>query len=144
MTKATNEQSIYRVPNGESDGSEFDLPDTDASGEVDPDGDDLENNAGVDDSATGYDIRGQDYAGVKVVNGFNENVDVVLRGTTFDDSGMDEDAEDTAATTINAGNTGYVSFSERWSYVRVTITPAANPGSGTLKAVFQSDRGGAP
>jgi len=137
MTKATNDQSIYRVGNAQSDGSQYDLPDTDGSGETDPDGDDL-----VNDGGEGYDIRGEDYAGVKVVNGYNENVDVVLRGTTFDDAGMAEDAEDTAATTINAGDTEYIPFAERWSYVRITVTPAADPGSGTLKAVYQTDRDG--
>jgi hypothetical protein len=137
MTNATNDQSIYRVPNDQSDGSVFDLPDTDGSGETDPDGDSLENNGGE-----GYDIRGEDYAGIKVINGFNENVDVTLRGTTFDDDGMAEDAEDTSATTINAGETAYLPFSERWAYVRVNVDPAADPANGTLKGVFQSDRNG--
>jgi len=137
MPKATNEQSVYRIANDQSDGSEFDLPDTDGSGETDPDGESLENDGGE-----GYDIRGEDYAGIKIVNGFNENVDVVLRGSTFDDAGMEEDVEDVSATTINAGNNEFIAFTERWAYVRVTVTPAANPSNGTLKGVFQSDRNG--
>ena len=137
MPKPDNEQSIYRVGNAQSDGTQFDLPDTDGSGETDPDGDDLENNGGE-----GYDLRGQDYAGVKVVNGYNENVDVVLRGTTFDDAGMAEDVEDVSATTINSGSDGWIAFGERWAFARITVTPAADPTSGELKAVFQSDRNG--
>lgn len=138
MPKATNEQSIYEVPNGQSDGSAFDLPDTDGSGETDPDGDSLENAGGE-----GYDVRGEDYGGVKVVNGFNENVDVTLKGTTFDDAGMAEDVDDTTGTTVNAGENGFIPLSERWAYVRIEVTPAADPTAGTLKAVFQSDQNGA-
>jgi hypothetical protein len=137
MAKPDNEQSIYRVGNAQSDGTQFDLPDTDGSGETDPDGDAVTNNGGE-----GYDLRGQDYAGVKVVNGYNENVDVVLRGTTFDDAGMAEDVEDVSATTINSGSNGWIPFGERWAYVRITVTPAADPTNGELKAVFQSDRNG--
>jgi hypothetical protein len=137
MPKPDNEQSIYRVGNAQSDGTQFDLPDTDGSGETDPDGDDLENNGGE-----GYDLRGQDYAGVKVVNGYNENVDVVLRGTTFDDAGMAEDVEDVSATTINSGSNGWIAFGERWAFARIAVDPAADPTSGELKAVFQSDRNG--
>jgi len=137
MAKPDNEQSIFRVGNAQSDGTQFDLPDTDGSGETDPNGDDLENNGGE-----GYDLRGQDYAGVKIVNGYGVNVDVVLRGTTFDDAGMAEDVEDVAATTVSSGSNDWIRFGERWAYARITVTPASDPSSGELKAVYQSDRNG--
>lgn len=134
MPKATNEKSIYEVPNDESDGSTFELPDTDGSGETDPDGDSLENNGGE-----GYDIRGKDAALVKVVNGWNENVDVTLRGSTFDDAGMDDPADDQSTKTINAGETDYMSESEHWAFLDVEVEPNNDPTDGTLKVVFQSD-----
>lgn len=139
-----NETSVYEVPNAESDGSTFDLPDTDGSGEVDPNGDDLENNTGEDDAAVAYDVRGEDSALIKIVNGWDVNVDVTLQGTTFDDAGADEPADDQTAKTISSGSTDYIAESEPWAYILASVAPASNPSSGTLKLVFQSDRTGAP
>lgn len=145
MGKAVNEQSIYKLPHdqvGSSD--EVDIPDTDGSGETDPNGDDLENNAGVDDAAIGYDVRGEDYVGVKISNGWNENTEITLNGATFEDAGMDDVAEDTAGQTISSGDTVFIPFNERYSYVEVVRTGglASDPTSGNLKIVFASDRNG--
>jgi len=137
MAKPDNDTAIYEAEDDQSSGGAFDLPDTDGSGETDPDGDALTNNGGE-----GYDVRGQDYAGVKIVNGYDVDVNVTLRGTTFDDAGMAEDVEDTSATTVASGSNAFIPFSERHAYVRINVDPAADPTSGTVKAVFQSDRNG--
>lgn len=137
MTKGANDNSVYRVGNAASDGSNLDLPDTDASGETDPDGDALTNNGGE-----GYDVRGEDSVTVKVVNGWDVNADITLKGTTFDDAGMGEDADDQTAITVNAGTNDFLSTTEGWDYVRVLVSPAADPTAGTLKVVFQSDKTG--
>lgn len=132
-----NDTSVYEIPNDQSDGSTFDLPDTDGSGEKDPNGDSLENKGGE-----GYNIRGQDEALIKIVNGWDVNVDVTLKGSTFDDAGMDEAVDDQTVKTINSGADDFIAVNEHWAYILASVAPASNPGSGTLKIVFQSDNYG--
>lgn len=98
---------------------------------------------GVSSSDTSFQVEPEDLSDarqwyVHVENGFNENVDVTVQGSHFLDEGMDSTVADGATETINAGENAAFDGGTGHSYLRVEVTPAVDPTSGTLTVTFQS------
>lgn len=77
---------------------------------------------------------------VHIENGWNENVDVTVRGSRFDDATMSAAADDGDAVTVNSGTNAAFDGASGHSYLDVNVNPAADPSSGDLVITFQRRR----
>lgn len=74
---------------------------------------------------------------VHVDNGWDQNVDVTLRGSHYLDGSMASATDDGAAETINSGTTGAFDSEVGHSFAEVNVDPASAPTSGDLTVTFQ-------
>lgn len=138
MTKGVNETSVFDVDPRAAD--EFLLPDTtDAGADAEP-----------------YDVRGVDEITILVDNGTDQGADCVVETFAFNapnaDGTVDDadteygpvtDKEGSDTNTIAAGDAEPISIGvAALSYIHLSATFGAAPGSGTLTATFQADRQG--
>lgn len=77
---------------------------------------------------------------VHVENGWDQNADVTVRGSRFDDSAMDAAVDDGTAETINSGSNGAFDGTTGHSFLEVNVDPAGDPTSGDLVVTFQRRR----
>ena len=76
---------------------------------------------------------------VHIENGWDQNVDVTLRGSHHLDSSMSSAVDDGSAITINSGgNTDFFDITSSHTFIEVNIDPAGTPTSGDLTITFQS------
>lgn len=74
---------------------------------------------------------------VHVKNGWDVEVDYEIRGSSFEDSTMNKDVVDKAATSIPSEEHKSCSAKTGHSYIEVVINPNQTPSSGTLEVVIQ-------
>lgn len=70
----------------------------------------------------------------RYLNGLDVDVTIAFEVTHGEDSGY-TDAEQTNSRTVAAGTTAGDTLTEPWGRVRLQVTPAANPTSGSLRIV---------
>lgn len=119
----------YTIGNGDrTDDTAFTVPGDEDGGEGD---DSFELNYGAADKAV------ESY--VHIDNGWDQNVDVTLRGSHYDDSSMSSAADDGSAVTVSSGGgTDFFDVTSNHGFIEVNVNPAANPSSGDLTITFQS------
>lgn len=95
------------------------------------------------DSEGAHDIRGLDRASALIINGLDENADLVLEGAAFDDPGF-VDPVAIGSETVMAGETALLSLpnDDRVAYLRVEATPVAAPTSGEIEAKYHTHNEG--
>jgi hypothetical protein len=118
----------YVIANGDrSNADPFDVPGDEDGGAGDP-------SFRVEDET----LNKSHDSYVHIDNGFNENVDVTVRGSHFKDEQMDSASDDGSAVTVNAGTVDFFDITSSHTYIEVDVNPAANPTSGNLVITFQS------
>lgn len=76
---------------------------------------------------------------VHISNGWDQNVDITLRGSHHKDESMANAAEDGSAITVNSGdNTDFFTVTSRHTFLDVEVDPAGDPTSGDLVITFQA------
>lgn len=126
MGLATNETSIYSVDPRAAD--TFELPDT---GTGDP-----------------HDVRASDRATVLVDNGTDQSVDIVVTTYGFNDSTGDgtqykpvADKTNKETITVSAGASQPITVAAgAHAFLTIEGTFGSAPSSGTLEAIYQTDR----
>lgn len=118
----------YTIANGDrTDNSAFTVPGDEDGGEDDP-------SFRVEDRP----LNKSHDSYVHIDNGWNENVDVTLRGSHFKDEQMDSASDDGSSVTVNAGTADFFDITSSHTYIEINVNPAANPTSGELVITFQS------
>jgi hypothetical protein len=118
----------YVIANGDrTDNSSFTVPGNEDGGAGDP-----------SFRVEGLPLNKSHDSYIHIENGWNENVDVTLRGSHFEDEQMDSAADDGSAVTVNSGTTDFFDSTSSHTYIEVNVNPAANPTSGELVITFQS------
>jgi len=121
----TNQQ--YTISNTDVTGTAFTVP-------GDQDGGAGDDSFRVED--TGLNKSHDSY--VHIDNGFNENVDVTLRGSHWQDESMSSAADDGSAVTVNSGGTDFFDITSSHTFIELNVDPAADPTSGDLVITCQS------
>lgn len=117
--------SQFVIGNADSDGSTFSVP-----------GD----QPGSPDSIEIDDAQHQDVHEwyIHVDNGWGVGVDATVRGTHYQDSAMNNPADDGSAVTVNSGSADFFDGTTGHSFIELQIAPAADPTSGNLTVTFQT------
>jgi hypothetical protein len=74
---------------------------------------------------------------VHVENGFDVNVDVIVKGSHYLDETLSSAVDDEVAKTVNSGTNTFLE-GEGHSYIGANIDPATTPSTGTLTVTFQT------
>lgn len=75
---------------------------------------------------------------VHIDNGWDQNVDVTVQGSHWQDEAMDSAVADATAKTINSGTTDFVTVTEPHTFVEALVDPTSTPTSGDLVITIQS------
>lgn len=75
---------------------------------------------------------------VHVDNGWDQNADVTLRGSHYNDESMGSPVDDGTAETVNSDTANAFDSDVAHSFIEVNVDPASTPTSGDLVVTFQA------
>ena len=92
--------------------------------------------------STTVDIRTVGRALCKIVNSLYQDISVTLQGTTFDDPEFEDPVSiGTNGLSVGAGETGYLTTNDPFSYLRVKVKADTAPTDGDVKLVWEFKHG---